>query len=141
MIYIGSDSKSRIFSDVESAYPNECYGFIFGVEDSNGNRTVTEVAYIMPGINGDERKQFSITEEEFASSAKYAEDHGLKFLGLYHSHPDTEAVPENSEKVQADNELSYLLVSVQDGKVSSIRCWRFNGTDLKEELISDKPFA
>lgn len=142
MIYIGTESKSRITTDAENSYPDECCGFLYGVEDSKGNRTVNDIVVVQNGKEGDKRKRFEITSQDYIKAEQYADDHDLVLLGVYHSHPDHPPVPSEHDRVAAQPYFSYLILSVEDGKTVLMRSWRLNDdSQFDEELISEKPFA
>ena len=142
MIYIGQDSKTRMVSHADSSYPDECCGFFYGVEDSKGNRTVTDIVMVQNGKEGDKRKRFEITGHDYMKAEQYATEHDLQLLGVYHSHPDHPPIPSEHDRIAAQPFFSYLIISVLEGKSDTMRSWRLNEQEqFDEELISEKPFA
>jgi proteasome lid subunit RPN8/RPN11 len=65
-----------------------------------------------------------INPETVLAAHKEARSLGLDIVGYYHSHPDHPAQPSDFDREHAWPGLSYLIVSVQGGKVAEARSWR-----------------
>ena len=52
------------------------------------------------------------------------EAEGLEILGYYHSHPNHPSQYSEYDKEHALPNLSYVIVSVNDGEVETIQSWR-----------------
>lgn len=142
MIYLGPDSKERMYKEAEATYPNECCGFMYGTEDSEGNRTITDVLAVTNGKEGDKRKRFEITPKDYLHAEQYAEQHELSLLGIFHSHPDHPPVPSEHDRVAAQPYFSYVIISVLQGKVDRPQSWRLNDqAQFDEEQIAEHPIA
>lgn len=142
MLYIGQESKQRMFENATNTYPDECCGFLYGTEDSTGDRTVTDIVVVQNGKDGDKRKRFEITPKDYLNAEQYALDHDLQLLGVYHSHPDHPPVPSEQDRIAAQPYFSYLIISVIEGRPELVRSWRLNDeAKFDEELISEKPIA
>jgi proteasome lid subunit RPN8/RPN11 len=65
----------------------------------------------------------------------------LDIIGIYHSHPDHAAVPSECDRTCAWSQYSYIILSVQQGAVQDIRCWKLDDTHQfqPEELIVLEP--
>jgi proteasome lid subunit RPN8/RPN11 len=55
---------------------------------------------------------------------KDAEAGGLEIIGFAHSHPDHPAVPSRFDADHAWSFYSYVVASVQQGKLAEVRAWR-----------------
>ena len=55
---------------------------------------------------------------------RYAETKKLDVVGFYHSHPDDAAVPSRYDLDHAWPFYSYLIVSVEAGRIADARSWR-----------------
>jgi hypothetical protein len=58
-----------------------------------------------------------------------------------HSHPQHKAIPSEHDRVGALPELSYLILSVVDGKTHHLRSWQLNESlqFVEEHIRSDSP--
>jgi proteasome lid subunit RPN8/RPN11 len=138
VIQIGSDSCQQIRTQAESLYPEECCGLLLG-RTSHGNRILmtvwatenswnNEMADFVYAIeqSGSKCTRFRIAPEVMLQAQKTARDRNLEILGIYHSHPDCPAIPSEFDQAIAWPQYSYLIVSVQQGKVVDMRSWKLD---------------
>jgi len=76
--------------------------------------------------------RFLIAPEAVLAAHKEARSAGLDIVGYYHSHPDHPARPSELDRENAWPGLSYVILSVQAGKVAEVRTWRL--TDDRERF-------
>ncbi len=54
-------------------------------------------------------------------------------VGIYHSHPETEAYPSPTDKGKAgDSDLVYVIVSLRRPDQPELRAYRINGGEVEE---------
>ncbi|MEQ9439746.1 MAG: M67 family metallopeptidase [Cyclobacteriaceae bacterium] len=122
-----SEEAARVMQrDAETAYPNECCGFFYGQEV--GDRFVQEAVPVQNNQEGDQRRRFEISPLDYMKAERYATEKGIDLLGVYHSHPDHPARPSEHDLKQAVPYFSYIIYSIQQGKMTRVTSWR-----LKEE--------
>jgi proteasome lid subunit RPN8/RPN11 len=126
MIVLETDAQKIIVQDAVDAFPDECCGFVFGHEDSNGRRIITEARVVMNAKEGDKRRRFEIAPQDYLDAEKYAEEKQIELLGVYHSHPNHPAVPSEHDRAAAQPFFSYLIISVNAKIPGPIRSWRLN---------------
>jgi proteasome lid subunit RPN8/RPN11 len=126
MIVLETDVQKIIVQDAVDAFPDECCGFVFGHEDSNGRRLITQARVVKNVKEGDKRRRFEIAPQDYLDAEKYAEEQQLELLGVYHSHPNHPAVPSEHDRAAAQPFFSYLIISVNDKIPGTIRSWRLN---------------
>ena len=115
----------------EASYPEECCGFLIG--RAEGDSTVVERILAVGNDRQDSRhNRFLIAPETVLAAHKEARSAGLDVVGYYHSHPDHPARPSEFDREHAWPDLSYVIVSVQGGKVAEARSWRL--TDDRERF-------
>lgn len=114
-----------------ATYPEECCGFFYGSEDSM--RTVTVSQAVKNAYEGDRRRRFAISPLDYLKAERYALEQGLTLLGIYHSHPNHQAIPSRHDLKQAQPFFSYLILSVKEQEVPEFRSWRVNETGKFEE--------
>lgn len=106
-----------------SSYPEECCGVLIGRSGPDG--TFVERVLSVGNERQDSRhNRFLISPETVLAAHKEARALGLDIVGYYHSHPDHPARPSEFDRDHAWPGLSYLIVSVQGGKVAETRSWR-----------------
>ncbi|MGB8190781.1 MAG: M67 family metallopeptidase [Chitinophagaceae bacterium] len=137
MINIKPNAKEIIITDAISSFPDECCGFFYGVEDAEGNRTITNVLVVNNAKEGDKRKRFEISAKDYLKAEQFADEHKLQFLGVYHSHPNHPAVPSETDRLSAQPYFSYIIISVYDGALKDIRSWTLNESfQFDEEIVN-----
>jgi proteasome lid subunit RPN8/RPN11 len=120
-----------MFSHAEDTYPLECCGFFLGEESDK--RFIFRVLPVGNGKAGNQRRRFEIAPDDYRKAERYAEDHELDLLGVYHSHPDHPAVPSEHDRSVALPFFSYIIISVQEGETAAIRSWQLNEERTFEE--------
>ncbi|MBE9062434.1 M67 family metallopeptidase [cf. Phormidesmis sp. LEGE 11477] len=134
----------------ERVYPEECCGLIVGTLDAAQvvpYKTVVELAaldnrWTSDVVDSDEaelegelsnkakhsehidkRRRYWIDPVDILRVQKRARGKGLGIIGVYHSHPDNEAVPSECDRAQAWPDYAYAIVSVQSGKAVDVQNW------------------
>jgi len=133
MIALEPAAKRLMVEDALQAFPDECCGFLFGTEDENGNRTVTDILIVNNAKEGDKRRRFEIAPRDYMDAEQHAEENNLLLLGVYHSHPNHPAIPSEHDRVAAQPYFSYIIISVLDKKIGPIRSWRLTDNFQFEE--------
>jgi proteasome lid subunit RPN8/RPN11 len=123
--------KQAIGRHAEEAYPDECCGFFFGGDGEI--RTISHVRRATNTRTENRGRRFRIDTDEYRKAEKYAVDHGLDLLGIYHSHPDHPAEPSEHDRSVAMPFFSYIIVSVTGGTANDIRSWRLNEEETFDE--------
>src|SRR5687768_1837602 len=112
MIVIDPKANELLLQDAVQAFPDECCGFLFGKEDANGRRAITEIQVVVNAKEGDKRRRFAIAPLDYIKAEQFADEKGLQLLGVYHSHPNHPAIPSEHDRVAAQPFFSYVIVSV-----------------------------
>ena len=120
---LSAPDEARIHAHLARAYPEEGCGVLLG-RDGDGARLVERV---LPSENvrGDSRtNRYLIAPEQFLAAEREAREAGLEVVGFFHSHPDHPASPSAFDLEHAWPYYSYLIVSVEQGRVADTRSWR-----------------
>jgi proteasome lid subunit RPN8/RPN11 len=90
--------------------PNESCALLFGKKD-NDKITIWE---IYPAENIEKSPiNFTISNEQLIQGYKIAEDKGLDVIGIFHSHPDSEPYPsETDKKFMEINPVAWVILSL-----------------------------
>lgn len=124
----------------EAGYPNEICGFFYGLEGDV--RQVQLAREVENAKEGDQSDRFQIDPLDYQKAEKYAIDHDLDLLGVYHSHPDHPAEPSEHDRKVAMPWFSYIIISVRDGKAESTRSWQLNEErQFEEEPVEIKEYS
>ncbi len=121
-VIINNAARKVIDRDAQSAFPNECCGFLYGRD--LGDRIITRAIPVLNVKDGDQRRRFEINPLDYMKAEKYALEQGIDFLGIYHSHPDHPAIASVHDLAKALPFFSYVIVSVMDGEIADHKSWR-----------------
>jgi len=135
MIELESNPFQIMKIHAEKIFPDECCGFLFGKEESNGNRLISVLKEVDNAKPGDKRRRFEITGRDYMQAERFAAENNLGLLGVYHSHPNHPAIPSEHDRVAAQPFFSYVILSIRDGKTDHIRSWRLNEDSQFEEEV------
>jgi proteasome lid subunit RPN8/RPN11 len=134
---ISTAQVQLLSTHAENTYPEECCGILLGRIDRFG-KTVVEV---IPTINAwakselvqdlnatneiiqTKNSRYTIPPQDIFRAQKRARDLQLDIIGFFHSHPDCPAIPSTCDRDRAWEVYSYPIVSVIQGKVSTIKSW------------------
>ncbi|MDN5204994.1 M67 family metallopeptidase [Fulvivirgaceae bacterium BMA10] len=129
---IDSEALVTMHKDATASYPNECCGFFYGYEKGE-LRHVTTAVPVTNSKEGDKRRRFEISPQDYLRAEQYALENELTLLGIYHSHPDHPAKPSEHDLKQAVPYFSYVIIAVDNGETSNITSWQLNKRGIFQE--------
>ena len=123
----------------ENSYPDECCGLLIGqvsadkkmlvevlpVENSWDDQTASQFQEIVESakLGTTRRERYAIAPRTLLEVQKQARDRQLNIIGIYHSHPDSPAIPSAFDEAIAWQEYSYIIISIRQGKAIDLRSW------------------
>lgn len=141
MVIIEPKIHRLMLEDARQAFPDECCGFLFGVEEGD-NRILTDILVVDNSLVGDKRRRFEISARDYLRAEQYALEKGLSLLSVYHSHPNCPAIPSEQDRLAAQPFFSYVIVSVYEKGRTNVFSWRLNEQfQFEEEPITEHSFA
>ncbi|MEJ2259709.1 MAG: M67 family metallopeptidase [Nitrosopumilaceae archaeon] len=94
-IILTEDQKEILSKHAEQEKPNESCAILFGREIQD----TTHVEKIFLAQNVDQSPvNFTISPEQRLEADKIERESELKIIGIFHSHPNSEAYPSNTDK-------------------------------------------
>lgn len=91
-----SESQKKILSDhADNEKPNESCAILFGIVD--GQKTIVKEIFLTKNID-ESPVNFTISNEQLIKCYKTAEEKKMEVVGIFHSHPNSEAYPSNTDK-------------------------------------------
>ena len=82
------------------------------------------------------RKQFYITPLKLYEYEKKAEEAGYMVLGIYHSHPDADAVLSREDEAEMLPDQIYVIISATKQGTGKVSAWRKVDMDSEAERYS-----
>lgn len=94
-LILSEKQREQLQSHAVKSEPNESCALLFGKRDDK-KMTIQEIFLTK---NADvSQTRFTIPNDELILGYKTAEEHGLEMVGVFHSHPASEAVPSQTDK-------------------------------------------
>ena len=123
-----SDTDKKILSEYsENQKPNESCAILFGKNDKVLDLFLTENIEKSP-VN------FTISNKQLIEGYKIAEEKKMEVIGIFHSHPDSDAYPSNTDKkFMQSNPVAWIIYS---GINKNFRAY-FLEADIVEIPIED----
>lgn len=91
-----SESQKKILSDnADNEKPNESCAILFGRIDEQ--KTIVKEIFLTKNID-ESPVNFTISPEQLIKCYKTAEEKKMEVVGIFHSHPNSEAYPSNTDK-------------------------------------------
>lgn len=137
MIAVPAESLAAIRAHARQAYPEECCGALVGLTAGQEAR-VLRLVPLANSREGERRRRFRITSEQYQCVERMADAQGLTLLGFYHSHPDHPAVPSDYDREHALPFFHYVVVAVSRERWSEMTSWVLSedrGT-FEQEILS-----
>lgn len=134
MIIIEPHIRQLLIEDAVNTFPDECCGFLFGREETDGTRIVLDILVVDNSKQGDKTRRFEISPLDYMTAEQHALDHDWSLLGIYHSHPKHPAIPSEHDRKAAQPYFSYVIVSVMSDDAS----WENGGITLRSWLLNEE---
>jgi proteasome lid subunit RPN8/RPN11 len=116
--------RSSVCRHSERGYPDEVCGLLIGVQEGDTQvvREVVPVENAWEQVD-ERRRRFRIGPEVIAQEERRVRAAGLSIVGFYHSHPDSEPRPSETDREFAWPTYSYLIQGVYKGIALDIKAW------------------
>ena len=106
-ISLSQNQKDILIKHASNGNPNEACALLFGSE-KDGLAKINDI-YLAQNI-GKSPVSFTISNEELLQAYQLAEKQGLDVVGIYHSHPSSEAYPSSTdEKFMEINPVIWMI--------------------------------
>ena len=146
VLALSAQQLAAISAHAERVYPEECCGLLVGKiqpqhEEGEAQKRLIEIvplgnewtAAAFPEETSTasaqtKRRRYSISSEDMLRTQRQAREQGLSIIGVYHSHPDHEAVPSECDRALAWPEYAYVIVSVRSGHAVDVQNWALDST-------------
>jgi len=129
MLYLNKQQRHELVGHADNALPEEACGIIAG----KGER----VDRIYPMTNTDKSaRTFFMNSEEQLKVMKDIRNSGIVMIGIYHSHPQTEAYPSAHDvELAYYPEASYVIISLRDRNNPDVRSFKIIEGKITEEKV------
>ncbi len=94
-IIISESQKKILLDNADNEKPNESCAILFGRIDEQ--KTIVKEIFLTKNID-ESPVNFTISPEQLIKCYKTAEEKKMEVVGIFHSHPNSEAYPSNTDK-------------------------------------------
>lgn len=117
-------------------YPHEVCGLLIGRETDQGLlvERVTQTRNLATNRLTD---RYLLDPEGFLAADEAARRDGLEIVGVWHTHPGHPARPSRTDLEAAWEGYSYVILSVERGRVADAKAWRLEGIEFIEQPIEE----
>lgn len=120
-IFLSKVQIERLVTHAKNNVPNESCALLFG-KCENDNYVIKDV-FLTKNIENSP-VNFTISNEELIRGYQEAEKRSLDVVGIFHSHPDSEAFPSNTDqKYMEINPVPWVIFS---NKTEQFRAYLFD---------------
>ncbi|MBI5860432.1 MAG: M67 family metallopeptidase [Nitrosarchaeum sp.] len=105
-----TESQKKILSNhADNEKPNESCAILFGRVD--GQKTIVNEIFLTKNID-ESPVNFTISNEQLIKCYKTAEEKNMDVVGIFHSHPNSDAYPsETDKKFMYSNPVVWVIYS------------------------------
>jgi len=116
-IILTQDQKQILTEHAKKTAPAESCALLFGHEES---MTSTVIEVFLTQNMESSPVNFTISNEELLSGYREAEKKGLDVIGIFHSHPHSEAIPSNTDKkFMTINPVVWMIYSNKEDQLNA----------------------
>lgn len=133
-VYLPAQVRTQLESWVAAGYPHETCGLLIGAQEE-GRVWVKKTMQARNDNTERARDRYELNGEDFLAADQAAAGEGLEIVGIWHSHPDHPARASETDRAKAWHGWSYLILSVNKGRVVDLRSWRLAGDQFEEESV------
>jgi len=135
MLTISDEHLRTLCAHLEAGYPHEACGILLGeMDERTDERRVMSVvpvrnAWDLEAAPADAHglhDRYSIDPADIVRADKAARKAGWDIIGFFHSHPDSPAVASETDREWAWPVVSFVIASVEKGRVTDLRSWRLH---------------
>ena len=108
-IVLAQKEKDKLVTHAIGKQPNESCAMLFGKKV--GDKWNVKEVFLTQNID-DSQTNFTISPEELLKGYQIAEKNQLEVVGIFHSHPNSDAVPSNTDKkFMQNNPVPWIIFS------------------------------
>jgi proteasome lid subunit RPN8/RPN11 len=136
MLIIKKEHIDEIKKQGEKGYPFEICGFMLGnIDYENDIRDVKEIYKVENQNKERANDRFEIDPKDYLKVENYADSKGIQIIGIYHTHPDHPPRPSQTDLMFAQPDMSYIILSVRNGKAEDWYSWVLDNDKFKQEEV------
>jgi proteasome lid subunit RPN8/RPN11 len=133
MIEIEQKPWQTMLLHAEQTYPNECCGAMLG-RITGAKKVVTEAVPLENAFTGEQRRRYELRPEDLLAADQAARARGLDLVGIFHSHPDSNAYFSQTDLKNSCPWYSFVVLSITNGRFDHANSYLPDAEQTKAEL-------
>jgi len=130
-ISITESQKKILVNHADNEKPNESCAILFGKIEAQ--KTLVKEIFLTKNID-ESPINFTISNEELIKVYKIADEKNMQVVGIFHSHPNSDAYPSNTDKkFMFSNPVVWIIYS---GMAKNFKAYTLE-SDIVEILIEE----
>ena len=131
-IVLAQKEKDKLVTHAIGKQPNESCAMLFGKKV--GDRWNVKEVFLTQNID-DSQTNFTISPEELLKGYQIAEKNQLEVVGIFHSHPNSDAIPSNTDKkFMQNNPVPWIIFS---GVNNDLKAYLLDSTIIEIQIKID----
>ena len=128
-IVLAQKEKGKLIAHAIKQQPSESCAMLLGKKVGD-NWNVKEV-FLTQNID-DSQTNFTISPEELLKGYQIAEKNQLEIVGIFHSHPNSDAIPSNTDKkFMQNNPVPWIIFS---GVNNDLKAYLLDSTIIEIQI-------
>jgi len=135
MITITAEQKKKMEEQALKGGSGESCGILAGKK--KGKCSLVSLVIPMTNVSDDPEHCYMMDPKEQLKTLKKLREKGLEMVGIYHSHPFSEAMPSKKDvELAFYSDVSYVIISLSDKRTPEMRAFRITDGKITEEGIN-----
>jgi proteasome lid subunit RPN8/RPN11 len=131
-IVLAQKEKDKLLTHAIGKQPNESCAMLFGRKV--GDIWNVKEVFLTQNID-DSQTNFTISPEELLKGYQIAEKNQLEVVGIFHSHPNSDAIPSNTDKkFMQNNPVPWIIFS---GVNNELKAYLLDSTIIEIRIKID----
>ncbi len=132
-VRLETDLVAQMIAHAKECHPEEACGLLAGPDPSDIRRVFPTVNVLRSQTN------FTIDPTQHLHAIRDADQDGWEIIGVFHSHPHTDAYPSVTDVALApDPSWLYVIVGMENTDEPTVRAYRIVGEEISEEVVVDR---
>lgn len=115
MIRIEKEAWDKMVAHARSTYPRECCGAMLGAVEGD-EKIVTVAIELENAFNGEQHSRYELRPEDLLSADREARRRDMDLVGIFHSHPDSDAYFSATDLRNSCPWYSFVVLSMKNGE-------------------------
>ena len=131
-IVLAQKEKDKLVTHAIGKQPNESCAMLFGKKV--GDKWNVKEVFLTQNIDGSQTN-FTISPEELLKGYQIAEKNQLEVVGIFHSHPNSDAIPSSTDmKFMQNNPVPWIIFS---GVNNELKAYMLDSTIIEIQIKID----